>query len=64
MMVAGKWKSCLMIFFVFSFIHTGSEDGFKPVCIYGRKARLPLLGELREDGTCEVDKVCLYSSCL
>lgn len=53
-----------MIFFVFSFIHTGSEDGFKPVCIYGRKARLPLLGELREDGTCEVDKVCLYSSCL
>jgi hypothetical protein len=42
----------------------GSEDGFKPVCIYGRKARLPLLGELREDGTCEVDKVCFYSLCL
>ncbi|KAG1462404.1 hypothetical protein G6F56_005524 [Rhizopus delemar] len=27
----------------------GSKDGFKPICIYGRKARLPLLGELKED---------------
>ncbi|CEG73328.1 hypothetical protein CU097_003743 [Rhizopus azygosporus] len=27
----------------------GSEEGFKPICIYGRKARLPLLGELKED---------------
>ncbi|KAI9257617.1 hypothetical protein BY458DRAFT_460856 [Sporodiniella umbellata] len=27
----------------------GSQDGFKPICIYGRKARLPLLGELKDD---------------
>ncbi|OZJ04310.1 hypothetical protein BZG36_03166 [Bifiguratus adelaidae] len=25
---------------------TGSENGFRPVCLYGRKARLPLAGEL------------------
>ncbi|KAG1050014.1 hypothetical protein G6F43_007685 [Rhizopus delemar] len=27
----------------------GSKEGFKPICIYGRKARLPLQGELKED---------------
>ncbi|KAI8638067.1 hypothetical protein BD408DRAFT_374073 [Parasitella parasitica] len=28
---------------------TGSEQGFRPICIYGRKARLPLAGDLPPD---------------
>lgn len=28
---------------------TGSAQGFRPICIYGRKARLPLTGELEDD---------------
>ncbi|KAI8981120.1 hypothetical protein BDB01DRAFT_795482 [Pilobolus umbonatus] len=28
---------------------TGSENGFRPICIYGRKARLPLATELKSD---------------
>ncbi|KAG2197013.1 hypothetical protein INT46_005275 [Mucor plumbeus] len=28
---------------------TGSEHGFRPICIYGRKARLPLTGDLKPD---------------
>lgn len=30
--------------------HTGSSQGFRPICIYGRKARLPLTGELDPHG--------------
>jgi hypothetical protein len=28
----------------------GGDKGFKPICIYGRKARLPLAGDLKPDG--------------
>ncbi|KAI9478518.1 MAG: hypothetical protein EXX96DRAFT_571232 [Benjaminiella poitrasii] len=28
---------------------TGSSQGFRPICIYGRKARLPLAGSLKPD---------------
>ncbi|CAO3702142.1 unnamed protein product [Rhizopus stolonifer] len=27
----------------------GSNEGFRPICIYGRKSRLPLTSELKED---------------
>lgn len=32
----------------------GSEQGFRPICIYGRKARLPLTGDLKPDGKQEI----------
>jgi hypothetical protein len=35
----------------------GGDKGFKPICIYGRKARLPLAGDLEPDGM----KISIYS---
>jgi hypothetical protein len=34
----------------------GNADGFRPICIYGRKARLPLTTKLAPDGEYTNDK--------
>jgi hypothetical protein len=52
MMVTGM---CFSIFDTNTLINvifplTGSAQGFRPICIYGRKARLPLTGDLKPDG--------------
>jgi hypothetical protein len=35
---------------------SGNADGFRPICIYGRKARLPLTTKLAPDGEYTNDK--------
>lgn len=45
-----RYQSFYFILFILLSILIGSSQGFRPICIYGRKARQPLTGELDPHG--------------